>query len=112
MQHVVTHSGKFHADDVLSWSLLQEFYPHQMKLTRTRKQHIIKTADIVFDVGGIYDPDTGRFDHHQNDYLGPLSSAGMILIWLLEKNYLNQELYYALQKKLINYVDGVDNGRI
>lgn len=112
MQQVVTHSGKFHADDVLSWSLLQEFYPHPMKLTRTRKQDIIKNADIVFDVGGIYDPASGRFDHHQNEYQGSLSSAGMILQWLLDKRYLNQEIYEALRSKIVAYVDDVDNGRV
>ena len=112
MQQVVTHSGKFHADDVLSWSLLQEFYPYPMKLTRTRKKHIIEKADIVFDVGGIYDSKLGRFDHHQKEYQGTHSSAGMILEWLLEQNYLNQELHDALREKLVNYVDGVDNGTI
>ena len=55
----LSHSGKFHADDVLAWSLLCHFHPngHAFKLNRTRDENIIE-ADIVFDVGGIYDPRT------------------------------------------------------
>ena len=46
----VTHSGKFHADDVLAWALLSEFLPQRIELTRTRDVDIIKNADLVFDV--------------------------------------------------------------
>ena len=48
------------------------------QLIRTRETELINQADIVLDVGGIYNPSIGRFDHHQNEYQGPLSSAGMI----------------------------------
>ena len=44
----VTHSGKFHADDVLSWSLIQYFCPNQYRLTRTREEQIFKQADMIF----------------------------------------------------------------
>ena len=92
MQQVVTHSGKFHADDVLSWGLLQQFYPYSMTITRTRKQIIIEKADIVFDVGGLYAPSLGRFDHHQNEYQGKYSSAGMLLDWLEKESSELHEL--------------------
>ena len=41
------------------------------------------SADIVIDVGGQYDPDAGRFDHHQRGGAGerengiPYSSFGL-----------------------------------
>jgi uncharacterized UPF0160 family protein len=111
MQQVVTHSGKFHADDVLSWGLLQQFYPYSMAITRTRKQAIIDKADIVFDVGGLYDPSLGRFDHHQNEYQGEYSSAGMLLEWLEKESYVSEKITLALRERLVNYVDDVDNGR-
>ena len=59
---IVTHSGKFHADDVLAWSLLCQFHPEKdhLSLQRTRDESIIEGADIVFDVGGIYNPSKGR----------------------------------------------------
>ena len=62
------------------WSLIH--------INRTRDENIIEAADIVFDVGGIYDPTNGRFDHHQNEYSGPLSSAGMMLQWLTESGWI------------------------
>lgn len=111
---IVTHSGKFHADDVLAWSLLCHFHPqgNQVTLERTRDEKIIQEADIVFDVGGIYDPTQGRFDHHQNEYTGPLSSAGMMLQWLTESKWISTELSNRLNKALVSYVDDVDNGRV
>ena len=45
----VTHSGKFHADDVLAWALLCEFLPNNIELKRTRDEKTIQTADLVFD---------------------------------------------------------------
>jgi hypothetical protein len=34
-------------------------------LLRTRKAELIETADIVWDVGGVFDAAGRRFDHHQ-----------------------------------------------
>lgn len=114
MLNVVTHSGKFHADDVLAWSLLCQFHPKSsdLNLTRTRDATIIEQADIVFDVGGIFNPTDCRFDHHQNEYQGPLSSAGMVLKWLLDMEHIDQTLFTALNETIVSYVDDVDNGRI
>ena len=111
---IVTHSGKFHADDVLAWSLLCHFHPNGSLFTleRTRDENIIEAADIVFDVGGIYDPANGRFDHHQNEYSGPLSSAGMMLQWLTESGWIPTSLGTRLNEGLVSYVDDVDNGRV
>ena len=110
MLQVVTHSGKFHADDVLAWSLLKEFYPYEMNLNRTRDVAIIEQADIVFDVGGLYEPQNRRFDHHQKEYTGSLSSAGMVLKWLRNNNFISESLAIRLNDRLVAYVDAVDNG--
>lgn len=114
MLNVVTHSGKFHADDVLAWSLLCQFHPQAsaLRITRTRDQDLIEQADIVFDVGGIFNPSQCRFDHHQNEYQGPLSSAGMVLQWLYDMKYIDQTLFTALNETIVSYVDDVDNGRV
>ena len=52
-----THSGKFHADDVLAWALLLSFYDPEAQLLRSRKKEEIEKADIVFaiDVSGSMD---------------------------------------------------------
>jgi len=82
--HLVTHSGGFHADELLSSVVLTRLYP-QAKLLRSRdRQWVTPSADkIIFDVGGNYDAKAQIFDHHQRP--GPLrtddqpfSSFGLI----------------------------------
>ena len=106
-----THSGKFHADDVLAWAMLSLFLEQKCTLIRTRDPEILQRADIVFDVGGEYNVQNKRFDHHQNDYQGPLSSAGMILHWLFQEGNISDKLYIRLKSQIVDYVDDVDNGR-
>lgn len=112
MYHVATHSGKFHADDVLAYAMLKEFFSSELKLSRTRDLDLIAQADIVFDVGGIFEPNNGRFDHHQKTYEGPLSSAGMVLNWLEAESHISPILAETLRLRIVNYVDDVDNGRV
>lgn len=106
-----THSGPFHADDVLAWALLRVYYCPDARLIRTRDGKAIQQADLAFDVGGHYDPAKGRFDHHQQSYQGPLSSAGMILQWLQAEGRVDADVADALRSDLVDYVDAVDNGR-
>ena len=107
----VTHSGKFHADDVLAWALIRTFFAPDAELIRTRDEMIMHNADIVFDVGGIFDPTTMRFDHHQATYQGELSSAGMVLHWLFEQGHISETLFSIYKNTIVDYVDDVDNGR-
>ena len=62
---IVVHSGTFHSDDVFAVATLRIKFNDKIKVTRTREMNIIDKADIVCDVGNIYDPENGRFDHHQ-----------------------------------------------
>jgi len=56
------------------------------EIIRSRNPKILDTCDYVIDVGYVYDPLNGKFDHHQelccetfdDAYKTPLSSAGMI----------------------------------
>jgi len=108
---VATHSGPFHADDVLAWALICVFLDPQATVVRTREMADLRGADLVFDVGGRYDPENGWFDHHQSSYQGPLSSAGMVLSWLEQTGRVEPELAARLRRELVDYVDAVDNGR-
>jgi len=107
-----THSGPFHADDVLAWALLKVFHCPDAVLVRTRDAAIHRASDIVFDVGGSYDPAQGRFDHHQSSYQGPMSSAGMVLTWLEGEGRIDAEVAAHLRREVVDYVDAVDNGRV
>lgn len=109
---VATHSGPFHADDVMAWALVRTFFAADATLVRTRDPARIAEADMVFDVGAVYDPDRLRFDHHQNSYTGPLSSAGMVLAWLEAQGHVAPSLAALLRDRLVAYLDDVDNGRV
>jgi uncharacterized UPF0160 family protein len=81
---LVTHSGGFHADELLSSVILTRLFP-QARLVRSRSPEWItaKGDRIIYDVGGSYDFAAGIFDHHQRgaplrDDGQPYSSFGLI----------------------------------
>lgn len=108
---IATHDGTFHADDVTAAALILAYVDPDAEIVRTRDPGRIAEADVVIDVGGSYDVDRLRFDHHQASYQGPLSSAGMVLAWLEETARVRPELAARLRERLVDYVDAVDNGR-
>jgi len=106
-----THDGSFHADEVTACSLLLLFdRVDRDKIFRTRDPAVLAKCEYVCDVGGVYDPGLRRFDHHQQDFKGPLSSAGMVLLYLKEQKIIDPHLYDAYNKTLIMGVDAHDNG--
>jgi len=81
---LVTHSGGFHADELLSSVVLTRLFP-QARIVRSRTPDWITPAPdrIIYDVGGAYDAEKRIFDHHQrgapqrNDGR-PYSSFGLV----------------------------------
>lgn len=107
-----THDGSFHADEVCACSLLLlNNLIEKDKIYRTRDQTTLDKCEYVCDVGGIYDPKIKRFDHHQKEYSGELASAGMILLYLKSKAFIDQTLYEYLNYSLIKNVDAHDIGK-
>jgi uncharacterized UPF0160 family protein len=115
---IVTHDGNFHADDVFSIAALKSIFP-SFKLIRTRDLELIGKADIVVDVGGVYDAETDRFDHHQRGGAGerdngiPYSSFG--LIWQkygLEICQGNRDVANAVDAGLVSTIDAIDCGHV
>jgi uncharacterized UPF0160 family protein len=106
-----THDGSFHADEVSACSLLLLFECiDRDKIQRTRNPAQLELCDYVCDVGGLYDPAKKRFDHHQINYQGSMSSAGMILLFLKNQKVISDSLYDYYNKGLIMGVDAHDNG--
>jgi uncharacterized UPF0160 family protein len=107
-----THDGTFHADEVTACALLLLFdLIKESKIRRTRDSDFLRECEFVCDVGGVYDPKLKLFDHHQVDYKGELSSAGMILLYLKEIDVLKPNEYQFFNESLILGVDAHDNGR-
>lgn len=107
------HDGTFHADEVTACALLSMCHLiDKEKIIRTRDPLVLERCEFVCDVGGIYDPKRKRFDHHQAEYKGELSSAGMVLLFLFEKKYLTREEFDFFNESLVRGVDGHDNGKV
>jgi uncharacterized UPF0160 family protein len=127
---IVTHSGKFHADDAWAVAVLKVLHPDS-EIVRTRDAAIIEQADFAVDVGGIWDPASGRFDHHQKGFDGARQSgvvyASAGLVWreygarcvaALAAAHTGQrlsddaarEIAYAIDADIVQYLDMSDTG--
>jgi uncharacterized UPF0160 family protein len=127
---IVTHGGKFHADDAWAVAVINVLYP-EAQLVRTRDQATIERGDVVIDVGGIWDPALGRFDHHQKGFSGarqtgvPYASAGLVwreyggrCVAALAAKHTGQQLSddtaqqiaYAIDADIVQYLDLSDVG--
>lgn len=108
-----THDGTFHADEVSACALLLVFnLIDRDKIFRTREPKVLANCEYVCDVGGIYDPKAKRFDHHQLEYDGDLSSAGMIWRYLHDRNLVDEHLYDFVNNAIIIGIDAHDNGKV
>lgn len=130
MTLIVTHSGRFHADDVWAVAALLVLHPGS-ELVRTRDPEKIKAADFVVDVGGVWDAPSGRFDHHQKGFIGARESgvvyASAGLVWknygprcveIVAQKYVGQpvnadqarQISFAIDHDLVQYLDMSDTG--
>ena len=116
---LITHNGSFHADDIFACatlSLMLEKAGEKFEVIRTRDEEIIKTGDYVFDVGGIYDENLNRFDHHQIGGAGKrqggieYSSFGLVWKKFGEKIAGSKEAALLIDKKITEPIDAGDNG--
>lgn len=126
ISHLVTHSGGFHADELLSSVILTRLFP-QAELVRSRDKSWITPAldRIIYDVGGQYDAQAQIFDHHQRpnplrEDGQPYSSFG--LIWAqYGRDYLSamdvpdqdvDPIHGSFDRGFVLPVDLVDNGAV
>ena len=102
---------------------------------RTRQEDVFDKLDIVVDVGGVYDANRNKFDHHQVTFeeswtnsstdITKLSSAGLVYKHFGKEIIANavldnwgvtldegklEKVYQKVYKKLILEVDALDNG--
>lgn len=113
---IVTHNAKFHADDVFAVATLLLVFP-DAEVVRSRDEEVIKSADIVVDVGMVYDEEKNRFDHHQPEGAGtrengiPYASFGLVWKKYGEKVCGSKTISEAMDKSLVQGIDAVDNGK-
>lgn len=121
---LVTHSGGFHADELLSTAVLTRLFP-EAKIIRSRDDAWISPASdrIIYDVGRAFDAEAMIFDHHQRDAplrddSQPYSSFG--LIWRhYGRDYLRdagvpqahiEQIHHEFDADFVLPVDLMDNG--
>lgn len=124
--HLVTHSGGFHADELLSSVILTRLFP-DAELVRSRDKAWITPAEgrIIYDVGSQYDAEARIFDHHQKpnplrEDGQPYSSFG--LIWAqYGRDYLRaldvpehdvEKIHASFDRGFVLPVDLLDNGAV
>lgn len=116
---LVTHSGSFHADDIFAAAtiaLVLEGEGKEFEIIRTRDEKIIESGDYVFDVGGVYDEEKNRFDHHQpggaDRRQNGIEYASVGLVWKKFGEILCGGAVIAamVDNKLIAPIDAGDNG--
>ena len=127
---IATHGGKFHADDAWAVAVLKVLFPGA-DIVRTREQARIDAADFAIDVGGVWDPASGRFDHHQKEFDAtrvsgvPYASAGLVwreygarCVAVLAERHTGeqladdtaQQIAYAIDADIAQYLDLSDVG--
>jgi uncharacterized UPF0160 family protein len=107
-----THDGTFHADEVSACALLLIFdLIDRDFIIRTRQENELSQCEYVCDVGGTYDPALKRFDHHQVQYNGEKSSAGLVLQYLKDTSLITKQEWVFINESVIMGVDAHDNGR-
>ncbi|NXS61989.1 MYG1 protein, partial [Brachypteracias leptosomus] len=104
------------------------------EVLRTRDPQLLAQCEVVVDVGGEYDPQRHRYDHHQRSFtqcmrsIRPekpwttkLSSAGLIychfgsqilaeLLGQPEDSPVVTVLYDKLYENFVEEIDAIDNG--
>lgn len=124
--HLVTHSGGFHADELLSTVILTRLF-RDAELVRSRDKAWITPGEgrIIYDVGGQFDAAARIFDHHQRpnplrEDGQPYSSFG--LIWAqYGRDYLRamdvperdiEAIHGSFDRGFVLPVDLLDNGAV
>ncbi|CAM1500974.1 Fc.00g101360.m01.CDS01 [Cosmosporella sp. VM-42] len=124
-----THNGHFHADEALAVHMLRMLPAyHEAPLVRTRDPKVLDTCHTVVDVGGEYDVEKKRFDHHQRGFImtfpgraTKLSSAGLVFLHfgkgiIAQRLGLSEDssevalLHNKLYESFIEALDAHDNG--
>lgn len=125
---VVTHPAPHHGDETTALAIL-ELVEGRVDVLRTRDKEQLRevaaAGAMLVDVGEVYDPENGHFDHHQREFAEAredgtkYSSAG--LLW---KQYgadacialtgctlqQSREAARLVDKMLIKGIDAADNG--
>ena len=125
---IVTHSGIFHADEVMATAILDLLGKWNGTFIRTRNLDFINSQEghvFIIDVGGIYSEETLRFDHHQETFDSyfdqkskdrgiKMSSCGLVYYHFGQEFFSGRDdaeyLHEKFYRLYIEEIDANDNG--
>lgn len=106
--HLLTHAGKFHADEVLGRALtiVLGFPGEFIRTNEPTANQIHDPKVLVWDIGERYNTILNNYDHHQD---GKLPAACVLL---LRHFYPAGPVRDILENRLFRYVSHVDTGEL
>jgi uncharacterized UPF0160 family protein len=113
---VVTHDGRFHADEVFAIVLL-ELGMDEVMVHRTRDEETIKSAQnnqmvFVLDVGKQHNEDMRNFDHHQLEDKS-IATFGLVYEYCIKNGFAdmfeNPKAAPIFRKMIVDKIDAYDN---
>jgi uncharacterized UPF0160 family protein len=124
---VVTHSGRFHPDEIFAIALLKKYFGNVDNIIRTRDLEILENAlndesTILVDVGLFDDPSRLAFDHHQgtldkfwtaeDGMATPYSATGLVFDFLSKNGYMDVDKNGLdfIKREWVVPIDAADNG--
>lgn len=114
--NLVTHSGKFHADDVFATAFMTTLIDDPVVCRVNSVDANLDSNVLVYDIG------SGEFDHHMKDFdlrheSGVKYAAFGLLFRKYGMDYLNKidpeyasEVFKMVEHDLVEGIDAVDNG--
>jgi uncharacterized UPF0160 family protein len=110
-----THDGRFHADEIFALAVLKLIFP-DLEIVRSRDEKVYKKADIIVDVGHVYDPENLIFDHHQRSFSIkresgiPYASFGLAWKQYGESLCGSSQTAEYIDSVIVQAIDADDNG--
>jgi len=96
-------------------NLLKLIFP-DLEIVRSRDEKVYKNADIIVDVGGVYDPENLIFDHHQRSFSLkrksgiPYASFGLVWKQYGESLCGSSKTAEYIGSVIVQAIDADDNG--
>ncbi|OYT14620.1 MAG: hypothetical protein B7C24_17370 [Bacteroidetes bacterium 4572_77] len=117
--NIITHNGLFHSDEVFAVAFLKHLFKEEiLNISRTRDESLLQIAkadkhSYVLDLGGEYNAEMLNFDHHQDHYKGELSSFGLLIENLSQKQIISvfkyPQAFEYFKQQLVKPIDKWDN---
>ncbi len=104
---IITHSGRFHADEIFAVALLGLFYKTDIKRKTTVSSGELNDKNIIIiDIGNNYSEELNNYDHHHNSDI----EASNVLVLNSKLIPFPNEIKLLLYEKIFSEISNIDRG--